>query len=272
MTGSGTADAPRRAHNRAYSLRRIWRGIGIYFRGGSVTRRKHVKQIDTTKLAFIGTPITHAELLAEMREHQRMDRFVQGQYWENGRGCAVGCAIESINRRTSLQLAFSDHASYGNITHVPAEIFRLQDRLFEMLPRSEAIKFPVQFLEAIREGSDLSGVLDKFFVRMLLQIVAPVAGANEGIVRRMANGIACGWTNGDTRENATARAAWAAWAAGAARAAEAAWAAGAARAAEAAWAAWAAEAMRDILLDELRSAPLGAFSEADAVRHVLEIT
>lgn len=35
--------------------------------------------------------------LARVRAHQKADEIIKGQYWEDGKGCAVGCTLHSSN-------------------------------------------------------------------------------------------------------------------------------------------------------------------------------
>ena len=35
--------------------------------------------------------------LQRVTEHEKADEIIKGQYWENGKGCAVGCTIHSSN-------------------------------------------------------------------------------------------------------------------------------------------------------------------------------
>ena len=41
-------------------------------------------------LAYHNDPAIKSKLLADLQAHADADRLVKGQYWENGKGCAVG--------------------------------------------------------------------------------------------------------------------------------------------------------------------------------------
>lgn len=119
-------------------------------------------------LAFTNTQFTHAETLAMMRAHAAADEIVKGQYWEDGRGCAIGCMTKS-----------SDHSLYEPMFGIPAMIAGLEDRIFEGLPNGQSKAWPIQFLEAITPGADLSKVAPKFFIWLLTDSEHGVARFNS---------------------------------------------------------------------------------------------
>jgi hypothetical protein len=119
-------------------------------------------------LAFTGTRFAHDEILAIMRAHAAADELVKGQYWQGGKGCAVGCMVKSWN-----------HSLYEPMFGIPAIIAGLEDAIFEGLPNDEAKSWPIQFLEAIKPGSDLSKVAPKFFVWLLTDPEHEVALFNK---------------------------------------------------------------------------------------------
>ena len=221
-------------------------------------------------LAFTNTQFTHAETLAMMRAHAEADELVKGQYWADGKGCAVGCMVKS-----------GDHGLYEPMFGIPALIAGLEDAIFEGLPNGEAKAWPIQFLEAIRPGADLSRVAPLFFVWLLTdpQHGAARFNSDSSIVnvaqlwQRVADGDMPrleDWSAARSAARSAADAAWsAAWSAADAAwiAANAAWsaagsaawsAANAARSAarSAAYAAY--RAMRDKLLELLSAAPVRA--------------
>lgn len=113
--------------------------------------------------AFHGDPDVKATYLARVEAHRQADEIVQGVYWEHGKGCAVGCTIHS-----------DDHARYETELGVPTTLARLQDRIFEGLPRTEAKEFPAAFLAAIPVGADLTKVAPRFLYALILRRRAAV--------------------------------------------------------------------------------------------------
>ena len=107
--------------------------------------------------AFHGDPKVKEKYLARVKAHREADEIVKGQYWENGKGCAVGCTIHG-----------QAHLAYEKELGIPIQIAHLQDFLFENLPNEEAKDFPVDFLEAIPVGEDLKPVLHQFLYWLLV--------------------------------------------------------------------------------------------------------
>lgn len=94
--------------------------------------------------------------LKRVRDHAKLDQIVKGQYWENGKGCAVGCTIHSDR-----------HSNYETELGIPTVLARLEDRIFEGLDNKRAMLWPEQFLSAIKTGADLSKVWPKFAIFLL---------------------------------------------------------------------------------------------------------
>ncbi len=76
--------------------------------------------------------------LSRIREHYKADEIIKGAYWENGKGCAVGCTIHSSN-----------HEDYEKIFGIPISLARLEDSIFERLENSLAKEWPLKFLESM---------------------------------------------------------------------------------------------------------------------------
>lgn len=94
--------------------------------------------------------------IAQLRQHYDADEIIKGQYWEDGKGCAVGCILHSSN-----------HAEGEDLLGLPEWLWRLIDQIFEGLPNQQAKEFPLRFLKSIRVGSDLSRVRYQFVVFLL---------------------------------------------------------------------------------------------------------
>lgn len=95
--------------------------------------------------AFHNTTDIKVAKLAQIHAHQAADEIVKGIYWENGKGCAVGCTVHSAS-----------HAAYETEMGIPRMLASLEDSIFEGLPNAEAKTFPARFIEAIPVGADLS--------------------------------------------------------------------------------------------------------------------
>ena len=193
-------------------------------------------------IAYHGDEKLKQSVLAEMREHVKADRLVKGIYWENGKGCAVGCLIESGN-----------HEEFESKFGIPKELAQLEDAIFEGLPNEDAMRWPIKFLDAFKTGKDYTKVWNKFAYWLLVDPEDGVIKFSEQkeIIQDVAN-LHKRVIEGDYPTNEE----WyAAGAAAGAAARSAAWAAEWAAAGAAEWAAERADAyrkQRDKLLEIIR--------------------
>jgi hypothetical protein len=111
-----------------------------------------------TLLAYHNDPKIKTKYLSRVKRHEKADAVIKGQYWQNGRGCAVGCTIHG-----------SDHMKYETELGIPVMLARLEDRIFEGLPLEKAKIWPAQFLTAVSVGADLSLVGWKFLHWLLTE-------------------------------------------------------------------------------------------------------
>jgi hypothetical protein len=167
---------------------------------------------------------------ARVLAHFEADELIKGRYWENGRGCAVGCTIHG-----------AEHARYETELGIPEWLALLEDTIFEGLPLERAKVWPSEFLNVIHVGAELEKVKAPFMIFILKSTLDKFDHEKSPEVKAVVERVIALYERGDaTQEEFAARAAWAAEAADAARAA--AWAARAEAWAEAAAeaAAWAA--------------------------------
>jgi len=209
-------------------------------------------------LAFRDCLETKAEALANVRKHAAADRLVKGKYWENGKGCAVGCHYNKYWHRQgrSKYAGLSGlgwHELAEKVHGIPFELAALEDCIFENLPNNLAMTWPERFITAIPEGADLSKVWPRFAHWLLVDSQdgvirfadAETGEAIWGVAMLFAREIADEIPSDEEWEAAGAAAGAAAWVAARAAAWEAAGAAARAAARAAAWeaagaAAWAA--------------------------------
>ena len=123
-------------------------------------------------LSFNNDPKLKARLLKEIGKHEKADAIIQGTYSQgtgkDWKGCAVGCALKSMNTILGREKPTNEHARYETELGIPRILARLEDRFFEALPIDEAKKWPRQFITAVPVGKDLSLVWPKFIVWVLL--------------------------------------------------------------------------------------------------------
>jgi len=109
-------------------------------------------------LTFHGKQDLKDQRIAQVRAHRLADQLVKGVYWEDGKGCAVGCTIHS-----------GRHQDYETELGIPVELAYFEDRIFESLLNGQAMMWPERFLQAIPVGVDLRAThINKRFVLALL--------------------------------------------------------------------------------------------------------
>jgi hypothetical protein len=104
-----------------------------------------------TLIAYHNKPEIKSNIINQLIAHSEADEIVKGKYWEDGKGCAVGCTIHS-----------SDHMEYETRFGIPVMLARLEDCIFEGLPNGTAKAWPIRFMASIEPGKDLSLVGWKF--------------------------------------------------------------------------------------------------------------
>jgi len=109
-------------------------------------------------LAFHNKKEVKQFYLDRIKLHQELDEIHQGEYVneKEKKYCAVGCTLHSSN-----------HQSYETELGIPVILARLEDKIFEGLPKHRMKTWPYEFISVIKIGADLSGVWPKFAVWLL---------------------------------------------------------------------------------------------------------
>ena len=178
-------------------------------------------------LTYQGHPlVTKRMFVADMVAHREADRIIAGTYGEGSgpdwQGCAVGCGVHTINRLARLDLEDSDHAGLADALGWPEWLTQLTDSIFEGLPFQARAEWPERLARAVPVGADIDSAFTMFRVRLLREVVAPVADVGADVVERVAAGLANNW-EGDERAATGAAAEAVAWAAAWDAASAAAW-------------------------------------------------
>lgn len=107
----------------------------------------------TTLLSFHNDHAVKQKYVDRLTEHRRLEHLTQGVGFErNGttKGCAVGCTLDAY-----------DHSRYPVELGLPEWLARLEDFLFEQLPKAEAEQFAVDLFAVIPVGVDVEPVRHK---------------------------------------------------------------------------------------------------------------
>jgi hypothetical protein len=230
-------------------------------------------------LTYHNDPKLKADMVAEIRMHQEQDHMIKGAYEKrNGhfKGCAVGCAVESLNKIKGLKLDHDKHSALAESLGWGEWLERLHDYYFESLPSPGNQQFAVDLLDAVPVGKDITRVEWQFKVWLMDECKQTVEGleleaslksqvldAIQGVRQLFSDAIESGELTEEKRSAAWSAESAARSAESAARSAEsAAWSAESAAWSAARSAAWSAESAESAavkkssqkLLNMLRSA------------------
>ena len=171
-------------------------------------------------LSYHNEPELKQATVADAKQHQLEDRFIQGTYWnaEKEKGCSMGCLVHCNNEQGEIYDLVS--RSFG----LPLQLVRLQEWVFENTEKDYAMAWTTRFTEAIPVGVDLSGVWPKvavYICESVLQYTTDYPACTKAI-SRVIELYKNGGTNDEFADAAVAAADAAAYAAYAADAAYAA--------------------------------------------------
>ena len=125
-------------------------------------------------LAYLGKSELKAFVLDQLAQHRKADKLVHGQYWEAGKGCAVGCTLEAVRLYNgAAHIDHGDHDLYGPLLGWPPVLAYLKDHIFEELDNDTAQAWPERFCGAIRVGADLSMAWPRFALWLLAEELPP---------------------------------------------------------------------------------------------------
>ena len=111
--------------------------------------------------------ISKEAFVAETKKHQAADNFLKGTYDKGEKGCAVGCALKTVAKLKRIDLDFGDHAQFENHLGIPEWLAQLEESIFEGVTLERSKLWPVEFAEAINEGSDLEKIKIPFIVYLM---------------------------------------------------------------------------------------------------------
>lgn len=107
--------------------------------------------------AFNNDPAIKQMYLDRVRAHRAADEIVKGVYWEDGKGCFIGCTIHSY-----------DQSLYEQELGIPEWLARIGNYIFEGLTNERAKDWPEQFLLSASPGADLD-TIKKPFIEFVFQ-------------------------------------------------------------------------------------------------------
>ena len=121
--------------------------------------------------------ISKEDFVSEMKMHQAADNFLKGTYDDGDQACSVGCALKSVAKLKGISLEFNEHKEFENHLGIPEWMARLNDAIFEGVSLERSKLWPVEFAEAINDGSDLDKVKTPFLIFILKNSLASIRNA-----------------------------------------------------------------------------------------------
>jgi len=86
---------------------------------------------------------TKQMLVKRAEGHRKADEIIQGEYWDNEKGCTVGCLAHS---------PYGCHSQLATMTNIPQWVFRAADGIHESLKGNEFKDWTVTFAKALPVG------------------------------------------------------------------------------------------------------------------------
>lgn len=110
-------------------------------------------------LAFNNDQKVKDKYVKRMARHASADNFIQGRYWEDGKGCHLGCLMESSDPHEEVaEIGIDPRLSY------------LMDAIFEGLTNKEAKEFAANTIAKTPVGVDTTIVYAKFMVWLMKRV------------------------------------------------------------------------------------------------------
>lgn len=99
-------------------------------------------------VAYNNDPKLKEAMIAQMKSHMEQDKLIRGTYGdaEDGdsfKGCAVGCALDSLNIIEGKKESTGKHERYEEELGIPEILARLEDDLFEEMSKEDSKIFPL---------------------------------------------------------------------------------------------------------------------------------
>ena len=120
----------------------------------------------TTLIAYHNDPLVKQKYVERFAKHRAADEVIQGQGFDEGRGCFVGCTLDAY-----------DHSHFPKELGWPTWLAHLADTIFEGIPESEAPQFGTDIFEAVPVGANLEPVRSRFLLTIQRRNLARIENA-----------------------------------------------------------------------------------------------
>ena len=109
--------------------------------------------LEKPMLSYHNDPKVKAKYTERFAAHRAADEVIQGQGFDEGRGCFVGCTLDAY-----------DHSRFPIELGWPEWLAQLADVIFEGIPKAEAPQFGTDLLAAVPIGVNLEPVRSRFLL------------------------------------------------------------------------------------------------------------
>jgi hypothetical protein len=109
------------------------------------------------------------KLVSAMIADKESEKIIKGQYYENNKGCNIGCAEYELCKILGDKFTNSRHKYLAEKLQIPEFLLHLADTIFENLPHNESQNWAgADFWEAIPVGRDLTLLANKIKIEILI--------------------------------------------------------------------------------------------------------
>lgn len=131
-------------------------------------------------IAWYGEQKLKDAALARLREHRRLDHLAQGVYFQDGRGCHLGCLTHTDS---------GAHEATERMFGLPQRVAYWLESVFEGLPSDRCAWWVITSTEAIPVGADLSLCHHELAAWLLGPESPSAAGSQHDLVRAAIEGM-----------------------------------------------------------------------------------
>src|ERR1043165_3004553 len=125
-------------------------------------------------LSYHNDPNIKALYTERFAQHRAADEVIQGQGFDKGRGCFIGCTLNAY-----------DHSRFPIELGWPEWLARPADAIFEGIPKSEAPQFGTELLETVPIGVDLEPVRARFLLTIQRRNLLRLANNDEPYAQKV---------------------------------------------------------------------------------------
>ncbi len=109
-------------------------------------------------------------VIARIDAHRAADQIIQGQGWESGKGCAIGCSLDEYSHEEYCRVVLGESAQ-------SLQLAKLIDHLHESLAPEQSLDWPGRVARALQTGADTTLALQHWLCWLLADELADYAEA-----------------------------------------------------------------------------------------------